>query len=78
MPNPQQSAADKIARAKSRVGVLARKSVPSTAEQVAEAKAELAAANIEAAIEKALRGAPPLSEERAQRIAALLLAGGAE
>ena len=65
-----------VARAKSRVAVLSRKAVPSTREELDAAKAELAAAKIEAAIAAALHNAPPLTEERAQRIAALLLAGG--
>lgn len=65
-----------VSHAKSRVAILSRKAVKSTPEQLAEAKAELAASNIEAAIEKALAGAPPLSDERAHRIASMLLAGG--
>jgi len=72
-----QSIIDRIARAKSRVAVNGRKSVQATPDQIAGAKQELAALKIEAAIAKALKDAPPLSDERAQRIAAILLGGGA-
>jgi hypothetical protein len=46
-------------------------------EQVEQRRRELAEAKIADHVERVLATAPPLSDEQAQRIAALLLAGGA-
>lgn len=43
-----------------------------------EARINLTDAKLERAIQEALAAAPPLTEERRQRLAALLLAGGAK
>lgn len=74
---PEHQSPPSVSYARSRVGVLSRNAVASTPEQLADAKADLAEAKIAAAIKNALKNAPPLSDERAQRIAAILMAGGA-
>ena len=66
MSSIKQRAATKVARADK-----AKDPV-----QIAEARRELAMANIEAAIERALASSPPLSIEQKKRIAALLRTGG--
>jgi hypothetical protein len=50
-------------------------SYPPDHPKIAEAKRDLNAANLEAAVLKALRKAPRPSDEQLQRIASLLLAG---
>ncbi len=70
-----------VSKARARVGALSR--CVKTGERspddpaVVNAKTDLAAANIAAYVEKVLSGAPPLSNDQRERIAALLRAGGA-
>ena len=64
-----------VYKARSRVAILSQTSVSSTPEQIAEARRDLRAAKLAAAVEKALAEAPPLTDEQAQNIAALLLTG---
>ena len=66
----------RILKARSKVAVSQRKNTKATPEQKRQAKQELAAANCEAAVQRTLDGAPPLSDVQAQRIVALLLTGG--
>lgn len=65
-----------VSRAKSRLATLSRKAVKATPDEISAARADLAAAKIEAAIQNALANAPKLTDARRQRIVALLLAGG--
>ena len=62
----------RIVDARSRLGVAARRRDP---EAIAEARRDLAAANIAAHIRKIVDDAPPLSAEQRAELAALL--GGA-
>lgn len=55
---------------------VARVSQYGTPEELADARRELALANIEAAIERNLAASPPLTPEQKNRIAALLRTGG--
>lgn len=54
---------------------VARKEQYGTPEEVAEARRELATANIEAAIRRALATAPPLSPTEVKRLSGLLRGG---
>lgn len=51
---------------------------PADAQGVAAARANLAAAKIEAFIEKSLVDAPPLTDDQRRRIASILARGGAK
>jgi len=55
---------------------VARATQHGSPEEVADARRELALANIEAAIERNLAASPPLTPEQKKRIAALLRTGG--
>ncbi|WP_314095919.1 hypothetical protein [Microbacterium foliorum] len=55
---------------------VARVSQHGTPAELAEARRELALANIEAAIERNLASSPPLTTDQKKRIAALLRTGG--
>jgi hypothetical protein len=65
MPSSQKVAAVKVARTTQH----------GTPEQVVEARQELATANIEAAIERALSTAPPLTPDQIKRLSGLLKGG---
>lgn len=62
MPSVQHSAATKVAQAY-------RTKNP---ERIAQARRDLASANIEAAIRKSLASSPPLSEEQIKHLSSLL------
>ena len=59
-----------VSRLRARVGALAIVGAPP--EEIAQARAELAEALLEARIEKLIAAAPPLSPEKKARLAALL------
>lgn len=61
--------------ARGRLGQAVRRR-PDDQDAIAEARRELAAAKLEDFIEQTLATAPPLSDERRRRLAALLQAGG--
>ncbi|GAT74850.1 putative phiRv1 phage protein [Microbacterium sp. HM58-2] len=66
MPSVQHSAATKVAQAY-------RTNNP---ERIAQARRELATANIEAAIQRNLEKAPPLTAEQVRTLSGLLRTGG--
>lgn len=68
MPSVQHSAATKVAQAY-------RTNNP---ERIADARRELATANIEAAIQRALEKAPPLTPEQVKHLSGLLRTGGSK
>lgn len=65
-----------VAHERARVASLSRDRKPDDPELV-QAKQNLAALTLTQHVERVLAAAPPLTDEQAQRIAALLLAGGA-
>lgn len=69
--------ADPVLSARSRVANLHRRRACDPA-QLAQAKRELTALNLERAIQRALDAAPPLTDEARSRLAQLLTSGGAK
>lgn len=59
---------------RARLGPQTRKKAP--AEQITETRRNMRALQLEEHVAKVLAGAPPLSEEQRERIAALLRVGG--
>ena len=68
---------DPVLQARSKLALLNRKNITSTSEQIADAKRDLAAAKLSAAVQKILADAPPLTDQQAQNIVALLMTGAA-
>lgn len=62
-----------VLKARSAVGVAARSG---DADKIAEARRDLAAAKLQAYVEKIVSEAPPLTPEQSERIAVLLRPGG--
>jgi hypothetical protein len=67
---------DPVLQARSKLALLNRENIASTPEQIRDAKRDLAAAKLSAAVEKILASAPPITDAQAQRIVALLMTGG--
>ena len=65
-----------VLKARARVATKSRKAVNATPEELAEAKADLAAAKLVAYIKKVVDQAPPLSPAQRDQIAALFASGG--
>lgn len=59
-------------KARSRLALASSPRKKTPPEKLAELRQELAAANIAAAIDRALAAAPPLSDDQAERLAQLL------
>lgn len=64
-----------VYKARSAVAVAARRKNP---DQLADARRELACANITAAVEKHLAAAPPLSDDQRRRLAGLFTGGASK
>jgi hypothetical protein len=64
-----------VLSARSRLALATRRKA--SQEELDQARAALKAAKLEQAVQRAVADAPPLPDEAARRIVALLLAGGA-
>ena len=71
------SITDPVIAARGRLGGLLRAGKPDPV-AVAEARRELTTINCEAAIQRALAAAPPITADQRARLAALLTSGGSK